>query len=135
MTSSAWLRDQVRVYFTSGKYNCAMTVLQVLTEVFDVPLHPQVLDAARMAPGAGGTGGLCGLVTGALMFVGLWGAKYHIPRDRLQPLTRGMVTEIRERFGSVQCEVLENDCSKLAVEMLGFLIPYLRQALDYHRPA
>ena len=135
MTSSAWLQEQVRLYFTSGKYNCTMTTLKVLTEVFEVPLHPQVLDAARMAPGAGGTGGLCGLVTGALMFVGLWDAQHRIPRDQLWPLTQGMMAEIRERFGSVQCEVLENDCSKLTFEMLSFLIPYLRQALDYHRPA
>ena len=134
MTSSAWLREQVRLYFTSGKYNCAMTTLKVLTEVFEVPLHPQVLDAAQVVYGAGNTGGLCGLVTGALMFVGLWGAKHHIPRDRLSPLTQGMVTQIRERFGSVQCEVLENDCSKLTFEMLSWLIPYLRQALDLRRP-
>jgi C_GCAxxG_C_C family probable redox protein len=111
-----------------------MTTLKVLTDTFEIPLHPQVLDAAQVVHGAGGTGGLCGLVTGALMFVGLWGAKHHIPRAQLSPLTRGMMTEIRERFGSTQCEVLENDCSKLAVEMLGFLIPYLRQALDLRRP-
>ena len=135
MASSEWLQEQVRLYFTSGRYNCAMTTLKVLTEVFEVPLHPQVLDAARMAPGAGGTGGLCGLVTGALMFVGLWSAQHRIPRDRLRPLTQGMMAEIRERFGSVRCEVLENDCSKLTFEMLSFLIPHLRQALDYHRPA
>ncbi|MFP4395040.1 MAG: C-GCAxxG-C-C family (seleno)protein [Anaerolineales bacterium] len=135
MTSSEWLQEQVRLYFTSGRYNCTMTTLKVLTDAFGTPLHPQVLDAARMVPGAGGTGGLCGLVTGALMFVGLWSAQHHIPRDRLRPLTRGMIAEIRERFGSVQCEVLEGDCSQLAVEMLSWMIPYLRQALDYHRPA
>ena len=134
MASSEWLQEQVRLYFTSGKYNCTMTTLKVLTEVFEVPLHPQVLDAARMAPGAGGTGGLCGLATGALMFVGLWSAQQRIPRDRLRPLTQGMMAEIRERFGSMQCEVLEGDCSQLAVEMLDFLIPYLRQALDLRRP-
>ncbi len=128
------LRERVQVYFVSGKNNCAMTMLKILAEVFEMPLDPQVVHAAQAMPGAGGVDGLCGLVSGVLMFIGLWGGYCGLHRSLLKPISQGFVEGVRLRFGSIDCRDLRNDCNALALSVLDFAIPYLRGEMEHALP-
>ncbi len=130
MTTQTPLEAAVQRYFVLGTDNCAMTTLRVLGEHFDVPIPPAVLDAAQCMPGAGGNGGLCGLVAGALMFVGLWGGQHGHPRAALGPVTQTLNTAITQRFGSTLCRDLRREagCGTLAVELLAHITPVLERA-------
>ncbi len=121
----------VATYFVSGDNNCAMTVLRVLSEVFETPVAPQVIDAAQCMPGAGGVDHLCGLISGALMFVGVWGGQHGLHRQVLRPLTSGFSQAVQERFGSLMCSNLRpaEGCGPLAVAFLTFAISYLENRL------
>jgi C_GCAxxG_C_C family probable redox protein len=123
---------RVAAYFVTGDNNCAMTVLRVLSEAFQTPVTQQVIDAAQCMPGAGGVDHLCGLISGVLMFVGVWGAQQGLHRQTLRPLTSNFSRAIQERFGSLMCSDLRlvEGCGPLAVAFLTFTIPYLETRLN-----
>ena len=126
------VQQRVAAYFVTGENNCAMTVLRVLAEVFKTPLAQPVIDAAQCMPGAGGVDHLCGLVSGALMFVGVWGGQQGLHRSVLRPVTSGFSQAVAERFGSLMCSDLRpaDGCGPLAVAFLTFAIPYLDSRLN-----
>jgi len=126
------VQQRVATYFVTGDNNCAMTVLRVLSEVFETPLAQPVIDAAQCMPGAGGVDHLCGLVAGALMFVGVWGGQQGLHRSVLRPVTSGLSQAVAERFGSLMCGDLRpaDGCGPLAVTFLTFAIPYLESRLN-----
>lgn len=128
----AFVQQRVTTYFLTGDNNCAMTVLRVLSETFQTPVAQQVIDAAQCMPGAGGVDHLCGLVSGALMFVGVWGGQQGVHRQTLRPLTSDLSRAIQERFGSLMCSELRlvEGCGPLAVAFLTFTIPYLETRLN-----
>ena len=81
-------------------------------------------------PGAGGVGGLCGFVSGGLMFIGAWGGYYDIPRTKLRHMSQRFSQAITERFGSLHCQELRGDCAVLAVDLLNFCIPILAEEIE-----
>ena len=60
-------------YYWRDNINCTITTLKILEEIFSINLQPQVLDSALGLHGAGGYQAQCGLVEGALMFIGILG--------------------------------------------------------------
>lgn len=131
-TTETLVQQRVATYFVTGENNCAMTVLRVLGEVFEMPVTQPVIDAAQCMPGAGGVDHLCGLVAGALMFVGVWGGQQGLHRAVLRPVTSGFSQAVAERFGSLMCSDLRpaDGCGPLAVAFLTFAIPYLESHLN-----
>ncbi|MGC9394853.1 MAG: C-GCAxxG-C-C family (seleno)protein [Anaerolineae bacterium] len=127
-----FIQQRVTTYFATGDNNCAMTVLHVLSEVFETQVVQQVIDAAQCMPGAGGVEHLCGLISGALMFVGVWGAQNGLHRQMLRPLTSSFSQAVEERFGSLLCSDLRpvEGCCPLAVAFLTFAISYLKSRLN-----
>ncbi len=126
------VKERVATYFVSGDNNCAMTVLRVLSEVFETPVAQPVINAAQCMPGAGGVDHLCGLISGALMFVGVWGGQQGLHRSVLRPVTSGFSQAVQERFSSLMCSDLRpaDGCGPLAVAFLTFAIPYLGSRLN-----
>lgn len=126
------VQQRVTTYFVSGDNNCAMTALRVLSEVFETPVAQPVIDAAQCLPGAGGVDHLCGLISGALMFVGVWSGQQGLHRSVLRPLTSSFSQAVQERFGSLMCSDLRpaDGCGPLAVAFLTFTIPYLKSRLN-----
>jgi len=126
------VQQRVATHFVTGENNCAMTVLRVLAEVFETPVAQPVIDAAQCMPGAGGVDHLCGLISGALMFVGVWGGQHGLHRQTLRPLTSSFSQAVQERFGSLMCSDLRpaDGCGPLAVAFLTFAIPYLENHLN-----
>lgn len=127
------IQTRVRQYFVEGDNNCAMTVMRVLGEVLETPITPEVIAAAGVMPGAGGVEGLCGLFSGALMFLGVWGGQRGYHRSQLKPISQRFMLEAEAHFGSTLCSQLRPEtgsCSALAEEFLCFAIPFLQQALN-----
>jgi hypothetical protein len=100
-----------------------MTALTVLAEIFEIPIGEQTVDAAQAMPGAGGVGDLCGFVSGGLMFIGVWGGYHQIPRSDLREMSYRFSVSILEKFGSLHCRDLRNNCASLAVRLLESSIP------------
>jgi len=131
-TMETLVQQRVATYFVTGENNCAMTVLRVLAEVFETPVAQPVIDAAQCMPGAGGVDHLCGLVSGALMFVGVWGGQQGLHRSALRPITSSFSQAVQERFGSLMCGDLRpaDGCGPLAVAFLTFAVSYLKNRLN-----
>jgi hypothetical protein len=127
-----FVQQRVATDFVTGDNNCAMTVLRVLSEAFQTPVTQQVIDAAQCMPGAGGVDHLCGLISGVLMFVGVWGAQQGLHRQTLRPLTSDFSRATKERFGSLMCSDLRpvEGCGPLAVAFLTFALRFLETRLD-----
>jgi len=128
---SSLIKERIDALFVTGRYNCTMTVVAILSESFEFAVEPQVLSAAQAMPGAGGVGGLCGLVSGALMFIGVWGGAHGLHRSVLRPVSSGLTQAIQERFGSIDCRDLrlEEGCGSLAQQILELVDPYLHERL------
>lgn len=132
MQATGWIHERVQRYFVKGDNNCAMTVLRVLGEVFETPIPPDVIAAAGVMPGAGGVDGLCGLFSGTLMFLGVWGARQGRRRSSVKPMSQDFMRQATLHFGSSLCCDLRSDedgCEDLAERFLTFAIPHLQTAL------
>lgn len=130
LSHSSLIQTRVNELFVTGKYNCSMTALSVFSELTGIPISQQTIDAAQMMPGAGGVGDLCGFISGSLMFIGVWGGYHNLPRADLRQMSLRMSQSIQERFGSLHCRELRDDCSILAVELLNFIAPILLEEIE-----
>ena len=111
-------------------YNCATTTLLILSEAFSVDLHKQVLDAAAGMHGAGGYGAQCGLVEGALMFIGILGRIRTKADEDIIQLCNSFAAGFENEFGSLKCSRLrpggfnEEDpphlCEQLSVKTISW---------------
>jgi hypothetical protein len=85
---------------------CAFTTLCIASELFSLPLESQVLDSALGMWGAGGYRAQCGLVEGALMFLGILGSHRGLDRDQVSRLCKRFAEGFTRRFGSLICREL-----------------------------
>ncbi|MBT8763176.1 C_GCAxxG_C_C family protein [Desulfohalobiaceae bacterium Ax17] len=106
MDKSTFVKERVHVYYWDYDLNCATTTLKTLSEFFDVELNSQVIDAAIGMHGAGGYQAQCGLVEGALMFVGILGRAKGIPDKEIISFCKKLAGEFEKNFGSLLCKIL-----------------------------
>lgn len=97
------IRDSVAYYFREKQYNCTKTMLCTLSDQLGVTLGQQVQNAALGMHGAGGFRAQCGLVEGALMFIGLYFT--HIGKSEVQviELCYRFAEAFTGYFGSLLC--------------------------------
>jgi hypothetical protein len=100
------VEDRVRECYWNHDWNCAVTTLRVLSEVYDVPLNQQILDAAVGMHGAGGYRAQCGLVEGALMFVGVTGRAQGLADGAIVERCYSLAQAFQTLFGSLLCREL-----------------------------
>lgn len=86
--------------------NCARTTLFCLSELCRLPLHTQISQAAVGLNGAGRTGGQCGLLEGALLFLGIRGAASGKTDKEIVSLCGQYASAFRQRFGGTDCREL-----------------------------
>jgi C_GCAxxG_C_C family probable redox protein len=98
--------SRVHGYYWGQDYNCAVTTLKVLSEIFSIEIHPQVVDSAIGMHGAGGFGAQCGLVEGSLLFIGILGNDKGMRGDRIVALCHEFASAFQQQFGSIQCKEL-----------------------------
>ncbi|MGD9028315.1 MAG: C-GCAxxG-C-C family protein [Anaerolineae bacterium] len=100
------VHSRVHEYYWAYDWNCAVTTLRVLAEVFGVTLSDQLLDAALGMHGAGGHRAQCGLVEGALMFPGVLGKASGVADDAIVQACYEYAECFELRFGSLLCREL-----------------------------
>ncbi len=105
MTNGGVAERVHQLYWDDG-CNCATAMLKILAERRGLVLQGQVLDAAAGLHGAGGFGAQCGLVEGALVFLGVWGRAQGWPPATIVLACRNFAESFTSRFGSLICREL-----------------------------
>jgi len=106
MDCDNYINDEVHRHYWDHDNTCAFTTLSIVSDLFAVPLESQVMDAALGMWGAGGYQAQCGLVEGALMFIGVMGSRRGLNRDQISKLCRSFARGFEEQFGSMICREL-----------------------------
>lgn len=131
-----FVEEKVDEYYREHNYNCATTSLLTLGDFFNIQLQPQVIDSALGMHGAGKFGAQCGLVEGALLFIGIWGRHTGLKDGETVALCREFAKQFETRFSSLQCSELRPEgfrkdqlphlCRDLTVEAIQFSLDYLK---------
>lgn len=97
-----------RVHELYWKYNvnCARTMLVCLGALFETPMERQTLEAALAMHGAGGYRAQCGLVEGALMFMGIYFYENGMTENEAVNRCYRFAESFERRFGSLRCKEL-----------------------------
>ncbi|MGD2104073.1 MAG: C-GCAxxG-C-C family protein [Anaerolineae bacterium] len=140
MDIQSLVRERVHDSYWTHDWNCAVTTLRILAEVFSVDLDHQVLDAAVGMHGAGGYRAQCGLVEGALMFIGIISAALGASDDTIAQTCYNYALEFEDRFSSLVCRQLRPEgfrpdnpphlCEDLTREAVLFDIEYMSYRLS-----
>lgn len=130
-----YIRNRVHELYWNQNINCARTTILCLSELLEIKVEPQTLWSAVGLHGAGGYRAQCGLVEGALMFIGIY---FHVlgrTEDEATTACYHFAAAFEETFGSLQCRELrptgfsENDpphmCEGLTCEGIGFAYQYI----------
>jgi len=96
---------RVHHYYWHEDRSCAITTLKILAERFTIELDHQVLDGA-FGLNAGRFGSQCGLVEGALMFIGIYGQQKGLELQGITELCHKFSSEFQAEFGSILCKEL-----------------------------
>ena len=106
MNTQELIQARVHTYYRRDKLNCATATLKILSERFDLELHDQVIDASAGMHGAGLYRAQCGLVEGALMFLGILGKTRGFTKEQVIQACHDYARHFEARFGSLSCRVL-----------------------------
>lgn len=127
---------RVHELYWEKDWNCARTMLLCLAERFDISLQPQTLHAATGMHGAGRFRAQCGLVEGALMFIGILGAECGAGDKKTAAQCYRFAEAFTARFGSLTCRDLRpggfqpsdppHACEALTVEAVTFAEAFMK---------
>ena len=132
------IEDLVHSCYWDKDINCARTMLLSLEMLFVVPLENQTLQAAIGMHGAGGYRAQCGLVEGALMFLGVFFAQKGQTDADISKLCYRYAEEFTREFSSLECRDLRptgfqktdvpHVCEMLTVQAIAFTRDFIRAA-------
>jgi len=138
MDTATHIDNEVHRHYWDHDDTCAVTTLMIASDLFEVSLQPQVLDAALGMWGAGGYRAQCGLVEGALMFIGLLGSQLGKNRDDVSSLCKRYAERFEQRFGSLTCKELRPEgfrpdnpphiCEDLSKRAIRFACGFIAEA-------
>ncbi len=135
---------RVHDYYWKDNINCAMTTLKILGEIFSIDLAPQVLNSAIGLFGAGGYQAQCGLVEGALMFIGIFGKAKNYTDDAIKEKCYSFAEQFEKEFGSLICKVLRPEgfkpenpphlCEELSKKAILFSVNFIEEMMVEPHP-
>ena len=135
MKSPEHINKRVAKHYWQDDINCALTTLKILAETFNTKLHSQVIDASIGMHGAGGYGAQCGLVEGALMFIGISDKARGLADEDLIKNCRKFAEKFESRFTSLECKTLRPEgfkqdnpphiCEELTCNAIEFTINFI----------
>ena len=145
MDAKRLIDDRVHEYYWTYDWNCAKTTLKILSELFEIDLADQVLQAAAGLDGAGRYGAQCGLVEGALMFIGITGAMRGLTDQKVEEICYSFAESFERRFGSLLCSVLRPEgfrpdnpphlCENLSQSTVLFAHGFLKECFRWDAPS
>ena len=138
MSWEAFVDRGIHRHYWERDDTCALTTLAIASRLFDTTLESQLLEASLGMWGAGGWGAQCGLVEGALMFIGVFGSRRGLNRDRISALCRSFAQGFERRFGSLICRELRPQgfstdnpphlCEELTGKAIRFTVRFVADA-------
>lgn len=105
-TNFKFIEQKVKTYYWQDDINCATTMIKVLAEIFDIEIHPQVIQSAVGMHGAGEYGAQCGLVEGLLMFLGIYGREKGLDENSIIQLCNKFANAFELKYTSLLCKEL-----------------------------
>ncbi len=133
------IKKRVHELYWESDTNCARTTLICLSELFDTEIETQTYQSAVGLHGAGRFRAQCGLVEGALMFIGLYFSENGMPEDTIISLCYRYAEAFTQKFGSLTCYDLRpngfnsNDpphlCEDLTVKTIEFAYAFINRNL------
>lgn len=99
----AEIRKRVHELYWEQDINCAGTMLICLCQEHHITLERQALNSAIGLHGAGGFRAQCGLVEGALMFIGIYFSALGRTKGEIASLCYAYADEFTKKFGSLKC--------------------------------
>lgn len=99
------IEARVHACYLEKDLSCIMTTLRILSKVFHTEIQPQLFSAAY-GLNAGRLRSQCGLVEGALLFIGLYAQQKEIAPSNIADLCRKFSADFQAEFGSVLCKEL-----------------------------
>jgi C_GCAxxG_C_C family probable redox protein len=139
MEITEYIKKNVAECYWRDNLNCATTMLNILAKTYRINLENQVINAAIGMHGAGSFGAQCGLVEGALMFIGIFGKEKGLPNETIIDLAYCYAQEFETHFASLVCKKLRPQgfkpdnpphlCEKLTNQAVKFAIEYLEEKL------
>lgn len=134
-----YIEKEVHHLYYDYDENCARTSLRCLAHLFSCPVGEDVLSAATGMHGAGYYRAQCGLVEGALMFIGLYGNRKGFDRDEIVELCHDFASEFEKMFSSLRCKELRPGgfnsddpphlCEGLSVKAIRFSYEFLKDRM------
>ena len=132
------IRARVHQLYWDLDVNCARTALTCLGELFGLDISRQTMNAAIGLHGAGGFRAQCGLVEGALMFLGIYLSGKGQTEEDISNACYWFAQAFTERFGSLRCFELrpngfsENDpphvCEGITGDAILFAYQFIRDS-------
>lgn len=136
MSEEGIIGNRVHHYYWDYDFNCATTMLKILAEIYDVEILEQIYDAAIGLPGAGRYGAQCGLVSGAIMFVGIYGKIKNISEEDIVKNCYAFTDNFNKKFGHLTCSELRPEgfrpenpphlCENLTKGAVEFAVEYIK---------
>lgn len=130
-----YIMNRVHELYWENDINCARTTIICLSELFKTAVEPQTLRSAVGLHGAGGYRAQCGLVEGALMFIGIYLHSLRKEDDEIVSVCYNFAAAFDKAFGSLRCFELrptgfsENDpphmCENLTCNGIEFAYQYI----------
>lgn len=132
-----YIADTVHHLYWDYDINCARTMLTCLSTIFDTPLEPQTMQAAIGMHGAGGFRAQCGLVEGALMFIGVYFGNKGLSDPEIASICRRFAQAFTDTFSALTCAELRpggftdhdppHACERLTNEAIWFAVEFLKK--------
>ena len=131
-----YIRREVHRLYWEHDENCARTTLSILSGLTGIAIGNQTMAAASGLHGAGGYGAQCGLVEGALMFLG--GVASLEGYEDIPGLCRKFASLFESSFGSLRCSELRpggfspsdppHRCEELTCRSILYAYRFLKEA-------
>ncbi|WP_428571604.1 C-GCAxxG-C-C family (seleno)protein [Pseudodesulfovibrio sp.] len=112
MMASEFVRDRVLALFGDNKFLCAETVVRVVAEAGGRECADVVRAATGFCSGVSRTRGQCGVVTGAIMGIGLYAGRAEEGEDHEVPyaMVQEFLDRFYDRYGAINCyDLIECD--------------------------
>jgi C_GCAxxG_C_C family probable redox protein len=136
----AKIKERVHELYWNDEINCARTTLICLGELYHTDIEQQTLNSAIGLHGAGKFRAQCGLVEGALMFIGIYFSNRGQSKYDIELICYRFADEFTKKFGSLRCYDLrpngfnENDpphlCEQLSSAAIEFAYQFIKKQIQ-----
>ena len=130
-----YINERVHGLYWNDDLNCATTTLITLSEIFQINLGSQIINAAIGMHGAGKYGAQCGLAEGSVMFLGILGKEKGLENEEIVTRCYNFAKEFEKEFGSINCRDLRPQgfkpdnpshlCEEITKKAIAFTLNYL----------